>query len=227
MTALATQVIHVGRSREPLIVVACAADDLAELVDAASALAPFPPSGNYYPGLRQPITREMAAHRPVAALLDSVAPLIFDCFDCTGFESVDPSFSMVTLDPGELSAAQRVPHFDSPDPDYLAMLLYLSDTPGTGTAFFRQRATGIERVDPHNIALFLAAAQVTAGERHGYAGGSDDEYEQIGAVAAQPGRVAIYRGGLLHSGIIPASMRFSSDPRVGRLTLNLFLRVSR
>ena len=32
------------------------------------------------------------------------------------------------------------------------------------------------------------------------------------------------QGSLLHSGIIPAGMNLSSDPRVGRLTANFFLR---
>jgi hypothetical protein len=34
----------------------------------------------------------------------------------------------------------------------------------------------------------------------------------------------IYQGSLLHSGIIPPGMPFSSDPEVGRLTANLFVR---
>lgn len=36
-------------------------------------------------------------------------------------------------------------------------------------------------------------------------------------------RVVIYRGSLLHSGIIPPGAELSSDPRYGRLTANLFV----
>ena len=64
-------------------------------------------------------------------------------------------------------------------------------------------------------------------EGRGYTGSGDEAYEQIGAVRSVPGRVAIYRGGLLHSGMIPPTMSFSEDPREGRLTLNVFMRVSR
>src|SRR5256885_8792614 len=52
---------------------------------------------------------------------------------------------MVTTRPSDLSPAQRAPHFDSPDPRYYALLHYLRVPPGSGTAFYRQRSTGIER----------------------------------------------------------------------------------
>ena len=49
----------------------------------------------------------------------------------------------------------------------------------------------------------------------GYIHGSDDFFEQIGAVEAVPDRLIIYQGSLLHSGIIPPGMTFSADPREG------------
>jgi hypothetical protein len=54
--------------------------------------------------------------------------------------------------------------------------------------------------------------------------GSDDFFEQIGAVEAVPDRMIIYQGSLLHSGIIPKASNFSEDPREGRLTANIFVR---
>jgi len=58
----------------------------------------------------------------------------------------------------------------------------------------------------------------------GYITGSDASYEQIEAIEAVPDRLLIYQGSLLHSGIIPKGMTFSPDPKVGRLTANLFVR---
>ena len=58
----------------------------------------------------------------------------------------------------------------------------------------------------------------------GYIHGSDDYFEQIGSVNAVADRLIIYQGSLLHSGIVPEGMRFSADPREGRLTANLFVR---
>ena len=57
----------------------------------------------------------------------------------------------------------------------------------------------------------------------GYISGSDLFFEQIAVVEAVPDRLLIYQGGLLHSGIIPPGMSFSSHPREGRLTANLFV----
>jgi hypothetical protein len=42
-------------------------------------------------------------------------------------------------------------------------------------------------------------------------------------VEAVPDRLIMYHGSLLHSGVIPAGMSFSADPREGRLTGNFFL----
>lgn len=42
---------------------------------------------------------------------------------------------MVTQPPETLAPRQRAPHIDTVEPKYLAILHYLSDTTGTGTAF--------------------------------------------------------------------------------------------
>jgi hypothetical protein len=54
--------------------------------------------------------------------------------------------------------------------------------------------------------------------------GSDEFYEQIGAVEAVPDRMVIHHGSLLHSGIIPTDMSFSPEPQKGRVTANFFVR---
>jgi hypothetical protein len=134
---------------------------------------------------------------------------------------------MVTTPPSDLSPPQRAPHFDSPDPKYYALLHYLRVPPGSGTAFYRQRSTGIERVTEANIATFVTTAEREAAllaPDSGYISGSDEFFEQIAAVEAVPDRMLIYQGSLLHSGIIPPAMSFTADPRDGRLTANLFVR---
>ena len=98
---------------------------------------------------------------------------------------------------------------------------------GTGTAFYRQRLTGIERVTEVNVGIFIAAARAAESrmsEGAGYIVDSNHSYEQIGAINAVPDRLLIYQGSLLHSGIIPEGMTLSNDPRLGRLTANLFVR---
>jgi hypothetical protein len=214
---------RVGEAQSPVVVIDHFTGAIDELVELAAAMAPFPSSsGSYYPGLRRPITVGNAAYGYVERLLEAAGPFIGGGFDVDTFDLIEASFSIVTTAPGTLDPAQRAPHFDSTDPDYLALLHYLSDTPGT--AFFRQRATGIELVDDGNVDRFVTTARRVNGDMSGYTHGSNQHYDQIGQVEGVRDRLAIYRGSMLHSGIIPPDMTFSADPRVGRLTANIFVK---
>jgi hypothetical protein len=208
-------------------------DDLtgspADVVALAEQLAPFPANRyNYYPGVRRIITEaDTAAFAYVERLCQDAAPFIAGAFDVDGFDLLEASFSMVTTPPSALSRPQRSPHFDSTDPKYFALLHYLRVPPGTGTAFFRQRSTGIERVTDANIARFVPTAERDSARLapgSGYIGDSNAFFEQVAAVEAVADRLLIYQGGLLHSGLIPADMKMSADPREGRLTANIFVR---
>lgn len=216
-----------GKCQAPVVVIDDFSGDVDGLVTVAEALAPYDPAGNYYPGLRRIITEaDHAANEYVERTCKDAAQFIAGAFDVDRFSLVEASFSMVTSDPADLQLAQRAPHFDSPDPKYLALLHYLRVPEGTGTAFFRQRTTGIERVTEVNASTFVRTAVAETSmlpSGSGYIYGSNDFFEQIGAVEAVPDRLIIYQGSLLHSGIIPAGMNLSPDPRVGRLTANFFL----
>lgn len=201
---------------------------VSSLVAIAEKLTPYDDAGNYYPGLRRVITEtDEAANAYVERTCQKAAQFVAGAFDVDAFDLVEASFSMVTLDPAALNPTQRAPHFDSTDPKYYALLHYLRVPEGTGTAFYRQRSTGIERVTEANISTFVSTAERDAAmlpADSGYINGSNLFFEQIGAVEAVPDRLTIYQGSLLHSGIIPAGMNLSPDPRVGRLTANFFLR---
>lgn len=213
---------RIGERQSPVVVVDDFTGALDDVIELAATMAPFPASaGNYYPGLRQPIVAGDAAFGYVERLLEAAAPFIGGAFDADGFDLLEASFSIVTAAPDSLSPAQRAPHFDSIDPDYLAVLHYLSDTPGT--AFFRQRETGIEIVDGDNVTRFIDTAKLAGDSLSGYIHGSNAAYEQIGLVDGVRDRLVIYRGSMLHSGIIPPDMLFSADPRIGRLTANVFI----
>ena len=214
--------------QSPVVVVDEFSGRLEEILGLAEALAPYPSlKGNYYPGLRRVIEPTDAANSYVEKTCRDAAQFIAGAFDVDGFDLLEASFSMVTVLPSELSRPQRAPHFDSPDPKYYALLHYLRVPEESGTAFYRQRSTGIERVTDANIAQFITTAEREAAllsAASGYISGSNRFFEQIGAVEAVPDRLLIYQGSLLHSGIIPPLMSFSADPRSGRLTANLFVR---
>lgn len=219
------QLRRFGASDSPVVVVDDVTGEVERIRDVAAALAPFPPvGGGYYPGLRRLIGPEDgAANDYVTALVEAVAPFIGGAFDVDSFDLIEASFSMVTAAPDSLSPAQRAPHFDTADPKHLAILHFLSDTPGTGTAFYRQRSTGIELVGAAEVDRFVAAARRESEGLTGYTNGSNAAFERIGGVEARPDRLLIYQGSLLHSGIIPTGMELSADPRRGRLTANIFV----
>ena len=219
---------RIGAGGHPLVVVDGFSGDAGAIVETAAALAPFPRAGNYYPGLRRRIGREDAdADAYVVATMEKAAPFIGGGFDVDAFDLVEASFSMVVDPPHALSPAQRAPHFDSTDPDYIAVLHYLGGTEGTGTAFYRHRATAIEAVDEANLDGFVTAARRESAALSGYVTGDNAYFEQVHAVEAVPDRLIVYQGCLLHSGLIPPDLPLDPDPRRGRLTSNFFIKARR
>ena len=69
---------------------------------------------------------------------------------------------MVTANPADLSRPQRAPHFDSTDQKYSPCFTIYGCRLIAGTAFYRQRSTGIERVTEANIAKFVSTAEAEA-----------------------------------------------------------------
>ena len=223
------ELLRIGNEQSPVVVIDEFSGRLPEILAIAEGLAPFPAlKNNYYPGLRRMIgAADEAANSYVEELCSAAAPFIGGAFDIADFSLIEASFSMVTTPPSQLSPPQRAPHFDSTDPKQYALLHYLSVPAASGTAFYRHRSSCIERVTEANVARFITVAKSEAAllpPDSGYISGSDEFFEQIASVEAVPDRLLIYQGGLLHSGIIPATMSFSADPREGRLTANLFVR---
>lgn len=214
---------HFGSEAQPLLVF----DDL--LVDpgavlAIAARAPFQPIGPHYPGLRSPVPPAALAtliaglspHLSAAFALPS-QPYLHECY-----------LSIVTVAAADLQPIQRLPHFDGLAGNALAVLLYLDPAEVGGTAFYRQRSTGFESVDEARYCEFEEKlAQDIA--RNGlpsldYICGDTPIYERIFGVAGRFNRAVAYRGNTLHCADLPPGYAPPSDPRNGRLTLNLFLR---
>jgi hypothetical protein len=218
-----------GNGQNPVVVIDEFSGDPERIGRIAEALAPYPEvESGYYPGVRRLISEaDLDAWDYVQRTCEDAAQFIAGAFDIEEFDLLEASFSIVSTQPRDLALRQRAPHFDSTDPKYFAVLHYLRVPADTGTAFYRQRTTGIERVTEFNASSFVSVAQVQAAQLSpdaGYISGSDAFYEQIGAVEAVPNRLIIYQGSLLHSGIIPKAMSFSADPSEGRLTSNIFVR---
>src|SRR5262249_41352518 len=118
-------------------------------------------------------------------------------------------------------------HVDTNQPHCVAVLAYLSGENLGGTAFYRHRSTGFERIDEGRSAAYNAALDRDV-ESHGlpaqaYMTGDTPLFEMIASFEAKPGRALVYSVQSLHSGFIHAPQNLSGDPATGRLTLNGFL----
>jgi hypothetical protein len=224
---LKPHLLRIGNRQSPIVIIDDFSGEVDRIIAIAADLAPFPTHQSYYPGSRRVISSaDTAADAYVVETCQRAAQFIGGTFEIDDFELIEASFSMVTTDPSKLRRPQRAPHFDSTGQKHLALLHYLNVPARSGTAFYRQRSTGIERVTEDNLDRFVSTAKEDAAKlrpNSGYIHGSDDFFEQIGAVEALPDRLIIYQGSLLHSGIIPPGMMFSTDPGEGRLTANLFV----
>lgn len=226
------RLLRIGASQNPVVVIDGFSGAVERIAGYAERLAPFPRSSSgYYPGVRRVLDEaDGEAFAYAQASCRAAAQFIAGAFDIDRFDLLEASFSMVTAAPATLSPPQRAPHFDSADPYYLAMLHFLRVPEPTGTAFYRQVATGIEQVSDATADRFVAAAKASVSRLPagaGYIQGSTGDFEQLAAIEAVPDRLLIYRGSLLHSGIVPPGMTLSADPGVGRLTTNFFLQGQR
>lgn len=107
------------------------------------------------------------------------------------------------------------------------MVHYLGDEASGGTAFYRHRRTGFEAIHAPCEAAFHAAVALDEAEfgllPAAYFHSDDERYEQIGEVTARRDRLVIYRGRVLHSGVIPVPPDPATVLESGRLTVNTFL----
>ena len=213
------QIIRLGRERQPLVIIdnfAAAPDRLVE--DAAAQK--FGPGGRFYPGIRAPADFSYLNER--SGLVEKIFTELFHC--SKGIEIGESNYSLVTTPEGELAPIQSLPHFDGFDPGRFAILHYLCRPDQGGTAFYRHKTTGFETITEGRFSEYETALQREAkedGAPNGYFRGSE-RFEQIYCVEPRFNRLVIYRGILLHSGDMPPIPELSSNPREGRLTVNVF-----
>ena len=221
------QIHHAGIEKTPILVIDDIVEDPDTLVSYAASLAPFPAeAGNYYPGLRLQLPGDPIVIEYVNTVCGALAGLMGAAYGLRNFGVHSASFSIVTKQPSELNAQQTIPHFDSADPLFFAVLHYLSHHEGSATAFFRHARTGFETLTPQRAAPFGKARekdQEIYGMAEGYVRGSTNGFDEIGRVQGRFNRLVVYPGNLFHSGILPDDYDFSPDPRRGRLTTNIFL----
>ncbi|MDB5454546.1 MAG: hypothetical protein JWP92_131 [Caulobacter sp.] len=224
----AVEVRRIGREAQPLVVIDGLMAEPAGLVDqiaATARFAPLEPAANFYPGVRAP-----APSGYVEGLIRALRPTLAAVFGAppAGRAQVTCALSIASLPADQANLIQRLPHIDSAEPRRLAILHYLCGPGFGGTAFYRHRATGFERVGPERSAGYFAALRQEledpAAAPAGYVAGPTPLFDEVERVEAVFNRVIVYAGNRLHAGLLDAAAAAGPDPRAGRLTANSFYR---
>lgn len=172
--------------------------------------------GDYYPGLRAPVP--VGYGDWVLSLLSS----IIEIGAANELELLNCTYAIACDDPCNLAPIQLIPHFDSFEGNLIAAVHYLCAPPFAGTAFFRHRRTGFERIDATRLALWQQALSADARQfglpASSYHGGTTQAFDKIGTAPLRFNRIAAYPANCLHSGMLDAA-QLSQDPAFGRLTI--------
>ena len=180
---------------------------------------------NLYPGMRAPMPESFST-----AFRAWLTPILQRNGMLEGSRAIqrDSSFfSVVTTASTDLLPIQRIPHYDSTDPNLFAAVIYLCDTRFSGTSFYRHRKTGYEEITAENRSNYELALD---GEmrRHGapkkeYINGDSLLFEVVFSNELKFNSAIIYPGRILHAGNIPRQFTAPKDESEWRLTVTALL----
>jgi len=132
-------------------------------------------------------------------------------------------FGLATVPPKAMLPLQIAPHTDSHRLHSYATVHYLGGDVYGGTAFYRHKATGLERVPATGSDRFVRMRRQELADNEGRPPAVIRElYEEIAFVEPRYNRLVLYPANLLHSAKMADDVALSDDPRMGRLTANLF-----
>jgi hypothetical protein len=220
------KMLAVGEEKTPVIVIDDFAVDTKDLIEYACNSVDYgPDSTSAYPGLRGKLPRNY-----VVAMLNAIHRPLFQVFSVPANLSMKPVntvYSLISTPEDKLAPGQRVPHFDSSGPHYLAILHYLNPGKFCSTGLFRHKPTGFEKILQNRRNEFFQSRNKFM-EKHGppakkYISGSTDQYELYERIEYKPNRLVAYPGSLLHSGLVDPAIDINPDPGTGRLTANIFV----
>lgn len=210
----------IADSEHKVIVIDNAFNDLDKIIDYANTTAYFHPPGNdgtLYPGSRD----EMPApyYEAFSALLKSVFPSSIE------HQVARCWLSKITVKPDQLSPMQTMPHYDSLLHEDMAAVHYLSGSELGGTNFYRYRKGKNLTLSKEDEPIILEMLkQHQSSKAKGYIEQSNEVFEKVHTVEAQPNRVVIYSGNILHSPSVTARVEFDKKSANSRTSINSFFK---
>jgi len=202
-----------------------------ELVEfAAHNAGQFSTAKSHYPGLFVDFNDDAMTdvYRFIRSKMTKHFPFLRGDLRLTSF------LSIVTLQPDELSALQRMCHTDpTPDPNrttYAALIYLFENEKLGGTGFFNywkkhdllKEVEAMDREEPDKAHEFLLDNFPTFRKRAKYMTESSEIAELLCTIPARFNRMIFYSGQIPHNAAITAPELLSKDCRKGRLTLNVF-----
>jgi len=219
----------IGNEHQPLMVI----DDFhpapEELVDTARRQK-FIQDKTSYPGVRAPAPRSYAEN--LALTVNNIVLTSFG-LNNRAVSFLFATYACVTRSPEDLHIFQRIPHFDSNEPEQLACIHYLSrpELNCGGTAFYRHIETSYEYVDGQRVEAYsqVLNRQIQNSDipvPPQYICDNSNLFTQIHREEAGYNRLVIYRSTSLHSGLITDEYKHQGHPVDGRLTITSFMKLS-
>jgi len=187
----------------------------------------FAVADSFYPGVRMAISDAY-----IVGLVRNFQGVIGNFFklDLRTIKSAASKYSIVTSQPEDLKPMQRIPHFDAPSRNSLAVIHYLCDAPDSGTAFYHHGETGYDYIDRSRLGRYeqsiVKRFEDPKRQPSGYVYGDTEDYSEIASFGAANNRLLMYRGSSLHSGIIRPNYNYDPSPETGRLTITSFIEFS-
>ena len=217
--------VHKIKHEDPEIVVYVIDDFLEnpeELIDYARKKAYFGAVGDdrtAYPGIRDrlPSVYEQVLGEAVSLVFGARKSTINRCM-----------LSLTTLNPDQLSTAQKMPHVDALGDDQFASVHYLCDSSHGGTAIYRYRPKNIVRLRDENHSVILEMMKKVGGspeEHSGYLTGDTSLFKRELLVEAKLNRLILYPSNLLHCAVLSSPRSFLNDVSEGRLSVASFFRL--
>ena len=224
---LELEYLNIGADQQELVKVDSYIQGAEALRQDAITQNNFAVADSYYPGVRMAISDAY-----IVELVRNFQAVIGDFFklDIRTIKSAASRYSIVTCQPEDLKPMQRIPHFDAPSKESLAVIHYLCDAPDSGTAFYHHGETGYDYIDKGRLGKYeqsiVKRFQDPMRQPSGYICGGTEDYSEIASFGAAYNRLLMYRGSSLHSGIIRPNYNFDPSPETGRLTITSFIEFS-